>query len=311
MTIKKVVVAGGGVLGSQITFQTAYHDIEVVNWLRMDSSIGRAKPKYALLHKTYLEILEAMKTTPEAYAVGLAERDVTPDQLDLLKEKVDNIYQDLNLTTDLAAALKDADLVIEAIPEVLEDKREFYKKLNDLVDPKTIICTNSSTFIPSQFVDVIDHPERYLALHFANNIWAHNTAEVMGHAGTDPQAFQAVVDYCHAIRMEPLELKKEHHGYLLNSLLIPFLNAGLALWVDEIADPATIDKTWMLATGAPCGPFKMMDIIGITTQYHILASDPRAQDPDSLIYRAVQKLKAMMDANKRGVVTGEGFFKYH
>ena len=86
---------------------------------------------------------------------------------------------------------------------------------------KTIFTTNSSTIIPSEIVSAVNRPEKFLALHFANEIWDANVAEVMGHPETDAAIFDQVVEFVRAIGMVPVPIHKEHRGYVLNSLLIP------------------------------------------------------------------------------------------
>ena len=86
---------------------------------------------------------------------------------------------------DLAAAGRDADLVSESVPENPDIKRKVYPLLHQACPPKTIFTTNTSTLLPSQIADSTGRPERFLALHFANEIWDRNIGEVMGHAGTD------------------------------------------------------------------------------------------------------------------------------
>ena len=86
----------------------------------------------------------------------------------------------------------------------------------------------------------------------------------MGHAGTEGKYYDEVVEFAGQIGMIPLKLHKEQPGYILNSLLVPFLNAGEALYANDVADPETIDLTWSLATGAPLGPFRILDIADLT-----------------------------------------------
>jgi len=140
-------------------------------------------------------------------------------------------------------------------------------------------------------------------------IWKHNTAEIMGHPGTSKTVFNELVEFSKAIGMIALPLYKEQPGYILNSLLVPLLDAGVGLWANDVADAQTIDKTWMAATGAPNGPFGILDIVGLTTAYNInkMHADI-TQDPLKL--KIVAKLKEMIDAGKLGVATGEGFYKY-
>lgn len=311
MDIKNVVVAGGGVLGSQIAFQSAYKGFNVKVWLRMESSIGRAKPKFDRVQKIYLATLEAMKTNPAAYCRGLAESpEVTPEQIDELIAKAASAMDRIEFTLSHEEAAKDADLVIEAIAENPQEKVEFYTTMAKYLPEKAIIATNSSTMLPSAFAESTGRPEKYLALHFANEIWRNNTAEVMGHDGTSPEAYQEVVEFAEAIGMIPLQLKKEQPGYILNSLLVPFLNSAQALLAKGVADPETIDKTWMLATGAPLGPFRILDVVGLTTAYNIVVMNPEAKDPETLPGKIAALLKSYIDAGKTGINAGEGFYKY-
>ncbi|MDD6285685.1 MAG: 3-hydroxyacyl-CoA dehydrogenase [Methanobacteriaceae archaeon] len=311
MNIKNVVVAGGGVLGSQIAFQTAFSGFNVTIWLRSEGSIERAQPKIDRLKNIYLKTLEAMKTNPQAYCRGFTDKqNLTDDEIDELKNKVESGYENLTLTTSYEEAGKNADLVIEAIAEDPEQKKAFYEELSKHLPEKTIIATNSSTLLPSQLADFTGRPEKYLALHFANEIWKNNTAEIMGQPKTEQKYYDEVVEFAEAINMVPLKLKKEQAGYILNSMLVPFLSAAEALYANDVADPETIDKTWVLATGAPSGPFRILDVVGLTTAYNIVIMNPKASDINTTEGKIAAKLKEKIDAGKTGVNAGEGFYKY-
>ena len=197
--------------------------------------------------------------------------------------------------TKLREYVKDADLVIEAIAEDPKQKDAFYAELAKYLPESTILVTNSSTLLPSQIAASTGRPEKFLALHFANRIWRNNTAEVMGHPGTDQAAYDEVVRFAGDLGMVPLQLHKEQPGYILNSMLVPFLNAAEALYATGVADPETIDKTWMLGTGAPLGPFRILDIVGLTTAYNIVVLDPRTKDPDSVPAKIAAALKERID----------------
>lgn len=280
--IRKVTVLGTGVLGAQIAFQTAYSGFEVSAYDIDDAALDKARAHFAGLVGTY------RKEVPGADG-GKAEAAL----------------QRLSLHTDLAAAVADADLVIEAIPEVLSLKQETYGKLGELAPEKTIFATNSSTLLPSAMKDATGRPDRFLALHFANSIWKFNTAEVMGTADTDPAVFDTVLAFASEIGMVPVPVRKEKAGYVLNSLLVPFLNSAAELAAGGYADPHDVDKVWRIATGAPMGPFQIYDIIGLNTPYNILShGDER-----------LQKLAAWLkenyiDKGKLGIATGEGFYSY-
>ena len=235
---------------------------------------------------------------------------VTEADIDKLLENVEKAHKDILLTTDFVEACKDADLIIESMAENPEAKREFYKAIDPFLSENTIVATNSSSMVPSQFRDCLSRPENYLAIHFANNIWKSNTAEIMGHDGTSKEAYEAVANFASEIKMIPLRLHKEQPGYILNSMLIPFLSAGEMLLAKEVADPATIDLTWRLGTGSPLGPFQILDIVGLNTALNIVSNNPQSQDPSSIPGKIKAILEKYVSEGKIGVNAGEGFYKY-
>ena len=312
MAFKKIVLIGGGVLGSQIAYQSAYSGFDVTVWMRSEGSITRTQPKIDALHKTYADALALMNTpegkSPYVWCRGLA--DPESFDYDACVKANEEAYKNIKLELDFEKALSDADLVIEAMAEDPKAKIEFYQKAAPILPEKTVLVTNSSTLLPSMFAEYTGRPEKYLALHFANNIWKGNTAEIMNHPGTDMKYYDQVVEFAKQIHMIPLCLHKEQPGYILNSLLVPFLLSGLALWANEVSDPETIDLTWKLATGSPKGPFGIMDVVGLTTVLNIQMMRPDANEPGSITNRTIAKLKAMVDEGKLGVTAGEGFYSY-
>ena len=316
---KKVVIAGGGVLGTQIGLICAYYGFDTTFWLRSESSIGRTQPKIERYSKLMLEDLAKAKYLVGnpmgafVYPRGLIKdwKNATAESIDaLLETGKKNFAELIHLEIDMAKALKDADIVIESMSEDPAAKIGVYEKMKDLLDEKTILCTNSSTLLPSMFASYTGRPEKYCALHFANTIWKNNTAEVMGHPGTDASVYNAVVEFAGEIGMVPLQLHKEQPGYILNSMLVPFLSAAQGLWANGVADPETIDKTWELATSAPAGPFKILDIVGLETAYNINQMKPASQQEGTIENKIGKLLKEKIDKGETGVNAGKGFYDY-
>lgn len=319
MVMNKVVVAGGGVLGTQIGLMCAYTGHDVTFWLRSESSIGRTTPKIELYTKAMMDDLIAAKGLignplgKLLYPKGLIKSwdGITAEDIDeLVKQGEKNLKDNVHIELDMGKAVKGADIVIESMAENPEAKIQVYEQMKDLLDPDTILVTNSSTLLPSTFAQYTGRPDKYLSLHFANTIWKNNTAEVMGHPGTDPEIYKQVVAFAGEINMVPLELHKEQPGYILNSMLVPFLSAAQALWANEVADPKTIDLTWRLATGAPKGPFEILDIVGLETAYNINQMKPEAKDENSLTHKIGVLLKEKIDKGETGINTGKGFYEY-
>lgn len=286
MNYKNIIVAGSGVLGSQIAYQTAFKGFHVSIYDINDEALDKAKERITKLKQNYQDDLEATV------------------------EEVDAAYDRISFNSDLSKAAAEADLVIEAIPEIVQIKIDFYKKLADVAPERTIFATNSSTLLPSQFAEATGRPENFLALHFANEIWKNNTAEVMKHPGTDMNVFDDVIEFAKAIGMVALPLYKEQPGYILNSLLVPLLDAAQLLLLNEVSDIETIDKTWMVATGAPQGPFAILDVVGIETAYNITKAKAEATGDQSFAKLAKLLKTEYIDKDKLGRATGEGFYTY-
>lgn len=283
MEIKNVVIAGAGVLGSQIAFQAARFGYQVKIWNR---HTDRAERRLAAIKEPFMKDMHASE--------------------DDYKKAMDNI---VDISNDLAATVKDADLVIESVSESLEIKKAFYADLGKVLPDRTIVASNSSTFVPSELVKFTSFPERFLHMHFANHIWSHNVAEIIGTDATLPEVKDAAIKFTRSIDMVPVVLKKENHGYVMNALLIPLLNAAQTLWANGVADPHTIDKDWMISNGSPLGPFMILDIVGLRTAYEIVQNQYQ-QTRNSTAKKIADNLKEMIDQGHTGVESGQGFYHY-
>ncbi|WLP89806.1 3-hydroxyacyl-CoA dehydrogenase [Gordonia sp. NB41Y] len=281
-TIETIAVLGTGVLGSQIAFQSAYSGKKVVAYDIDDDILVKAKERAHGLAKTYL-----------AEVPGASQ------------SKVDAALANLSFTSDLSVAAADADLVIEAVPEVLSIKQDTFAKLNALAPEKTIFATNSSTLLPSDIAPSSGRADRFLAMHFANRVWQFNTAEIMGTPETSKDSFDAVVACASEIGMVPIPMHKEKAGYVLNSLLVPFLSAAAQLAAGDYADPKDVDNVWRIATGAPIGPFQIYDIVGLNTPYNIMMNGDEGQQE---LGRWLKE--NYIDKGRLGMATGHGFYDY-
>lgn len=310
--MKNITILGGGVLGSQIAFQTSYSGYNVTIYLRSKESIKRCKKKLEEVKNSYIEAINMMKKNKDINNWSLGIADFDNFNASKCLKKANMVLDEIKLELNLDKALKDTDLVIESMSEDFNAKKEIYESIKDKLDDKTIIVTNSSTMLPSKLAKYTGRSDKFLALHFANSIWKNNIVEVMRHDKTSEYAFNEVIDFAKSIRMIPLPLNKEKAGYLLNSMLIPLLFSGLDLLVNGISDVKSIDTAWKRGTGSPKGPFEILDTVGLKTAYNIVlmyVKIPKFLAPYN--FKGMESLlKKYIEEGKLGKSSGEGFYKY-
>ena len=285
--MNNLTVCGGGILGGQIAWQSAYFGKQVAVYDVTDEALDNCRAAHKSLWQVYQDEVGA---SPDSVAAAQAR---------------------LSYTTDLAEAVVSADIVIEAIPEIPDIKTEFYTALAQVLPEQTIIATNSSTLLPGMFADATGRPEKYCSLHFANRIWDLNVAEVMAHASTSEATLTAVTRFAIEIGMVPVPIQKEQNGYVLNSLLIPLLNAAQSLVTNGVSDPETIDRTWMITNrGLKNGPFGSIDFIGMNTMYNIFSYWGNENNDAQMLANAEYVKTNFVDKGRLGVQTGQGYYSY-
>ena len=287
MTINNVTVLGAGVLGAQIAYRAAFAGFNVTSYDINDDALKAAQQRFDTITNVYRKNVEGASDA-----------------------KLSETQQRLTLSKDLEQAVSQADLIIEAVPENLALKKQIWEAVGKAAPKTAIFTTNTSTLLPSEFADASGDKKRFLALHFANDIWHYRAVEVMGTADTDPAIIDTVYQFAEDMGMLPVKLHKEHAGYIINSLLVPLLDAASHLYGDSVAEPQDIDRVWRQATGMPTGPFQIMDTVGLRTVYAIhLTKAEKNKDP--IIQKFVELLKRdYIDQGKLGKETHSGFYDY-
>jgi 3-hydroxybutyryl-CoA dehydrogenase len=214
----------------------------------------------------------------------------------------------LTFSTELAPAVAEADLVIEAVIEKLDVKRALFVDLDGLCPPHTILASNSSSLMPSQLADATGRPDRVLNLHFFNPALIMRCVEVVRGPATSDETQAAAVAFVHRIGKEPVVLMKEIPGFVANRILNAVRDEAIALLEGGVADVADIDRACRTALGYPMGPFELMDLTGLDIGYYVkrerfeLTGDPRDQPQRSLA--------ELVESGRLGRKTGHGWYHY-
>lgn len=285
--LNKITVLGGGLLGGQIAWHSAF------------------KGKTVAVYDISQDALDMCQAAHDQYA-AIYLADVGASEEDIANTRSRLIY-----TTDLSSAVAGRDLVIEAVPEAPEVKTAVYREMAGLLDPDTLIATNSSTLLPRDFAEATGRPEKYCALHFANLIWAMNVAEIMAHPGTDSDTLTAITEFAIEIGMIPIPSQKEQNGYVLNTWLVQLLNASQTLVTNGVASPEDIDRTYMVCNpGAVRGPMGIFDVIGVKIAYDVFAYWGEINGDQQMLANAKHIKEHLLDHGHRGLPTGQGYYSY-
>lgn len=282
--IKKVAVVGTGTLGTQIAIQCAAYGYEVKSYDQNPESFSQTIPKVLRMMK----ILGKNPTLPV--------------------EEWQKAAQKVILTKDLKEALAEADLVIEAVPENLEQKRQVFAQIDALAPQKAILATNSSSLPISKIEDATRRPERCLNMHFYQPAVGMNIVDIMGGTKTLPDIIETAKEFVRSLKCIPLTVKKEILGFCFNSVWRAIKKQALFMWANGYVDFRDIDRAWMVFTQMNQGPFGLMDLVGLDVVYDIEISyyndskDPRDYPP--------QALKDKIERGELGVKTGKGFYNY-
>ena len=289
MTINHVLALGAGVMGSQVSFYHAMRGSNVTQFDISEEALAACKEH----HRGYIDAFRAVNPsfTDEDIEAGVARIDYS---------------------SNLETAAQNADLVIESVPEVLEIKQKVYADLNRFCPAHTIFATNTSTMPPSAIAPSTGRPDRFLALHYANGIWNSPLAEVMKHPATDDAVFKEVVRFVEASELVPIKLEKEQPGYIINSLLVPWLIAGMSLVVNGISSHQDVDKTWMICNqGIGMGPIAVLDLVGFDVACNISRLLAAAEPNNPQHHKNIAYLEEhFINKGLTGALCGQGFYSY-
>ena len=204
-------------------------------------------------------------------------------------------------------AASDADLVIEAIPEVPELKFSAFKELDSICKESAILASNTSSISINDIADSTNRPERVIGMHFMNPVPIMKLVEIINGSETDPEVTSAILTASEKMGKTPLQCN-DSPGFISNRILCPMLNEAILAFQEGVAEPEAIDGIMKLGMNHPIGPLALSDLIGLDTVLHIMNVLHEGLGDDK--YAPAELLISMVDEGKLGRKTGEGFYKY-
>lgn len=282
MSEKIIGVVGCGLMGSgiaQVCAQAGYQTVV-------------REVDEAILAKGLDRIRSFLEAGVERGKVSALERDTTLSNLS-------------GVTT--LEKLSGCDLVIEAIVENIDAKREVFSTLDAIVGPGTLFASNTSSLCITEIAALTGRPDRFIGLHFFSPVPVMKLVEVIRGLATSDETYKQAFDFGRNLGKEPVTAP-DRPGFIANRLLIPYLLDAIRAYESGVGSLEDIDKTMSLGCGHPMGPFALLDFIGLDTTYYIAnIMYEEFRDP---MYAAPPLLKRMVLAGRHGKKSGRGFYTY-
>ena len=205
--------------------------------------------------------------------------------------------------------LKDVDFVIEAVFEDLELKKDVFRKLDELTRSQVILTTNTSSMSVTEIAMATKRPEKVAGMHFFNPAPIMKLVEVIRAYHTNDDTVHNVMEMAKKMGKEPVEVKKDTPGFIVNRLMIPHVIEAIKMAEEGVASIEDIDKAVKLGLNYPMGPFELMDLTGVDIAHHVAEYLYKELNKESK-WSVPTLLKSMIRAGRLGRKTGAGWYKY-
>lgn len=283
MEINKVGVLGAGTMGSGIVQVNVEAGLPVV-LVDIDGKM----------------LERALNGLDKAWSKAVTKGKITEDD----KKRFLSL---VTTNTDLAA-MKDCDLVVEAIVEKIEVKKAVFKQLDEACKAETILASNTSALSITEIASATSRAKQVVGMHFFNPVPAMKLVEVIPGAETAEETTSSIMAQCEKIKKQAV-MVKEFPGFIVNRLLVPYINEAALAYQEGVAPAEEIDAAMKLGANMPIGPLALCDLIGIDVVLMIM--EYFVNEFNDSKYRPALALKQKVRAGHLGRKTGKGFFDYN
>ena len=284
MEIKNVTVSGAGLMGTQIAMQAALYGYQVTTYDVFPAQLEKAK---AFADDWFAKRVQKGKlTAAEAAAAQLA----------------------LHYSADIQAAAGQADLIIDAVPDILDIKIKSLKPLDEVAPAHCIYASNSSYIVSSRFCHAVKDPSRVLNVHFFNPALVMKIVEVVKGPHVSQETFDVAFQFVESIGKTPVKIEKEIYGFVVNRIFSALTREACYLVDAGIAAPEAIDTAVKGALGHSMGPLETLDMTGLDLEYNVYmerfrTSGDKADLPAACLTEHYAK-------GEYGRKSGKGFYDY-
>lgn len=280
--MNKVGILGCGLMGSGIAEVSARSGYTTVVREISDEEIAKGR---ASIEKSLARAVEKGK-------LDAADRDAALDRI--------------SLSTDLGS-LEDVDIVIEAVVEDIEVKKDVFGKLDEVCKADTIFASNTSSLTIVEMAADTGRPDRMVGLHFFNPVPVMKLVEVVRTISTSEETFERSMEFARSLGKEPVACR-DNSGFIVNRLLVPYMLDAIRSLESGVGTLTDIDKAMKLGCGYPMGPFTLSDFVGIDTLYRI--AEIMFDEYRETRFAPPPLLKKMVTAGYYGRKSGRGFYDY-